>query len=132
MFGDTVQSSSPPPPKALRNGAFDTVAAAPPETAAAKPSPDLEPTTPVEILYKPRPEYTPEGRKRQIEGEVLLEVLFSAEGKLQVLRVLQGLGHGLDESAVKAARAIRFRPALHRGVPIDSDAIVHITFQLAY
>lgn len=131
-FGETARSPSPPAPKAIHNGAFATVAAAAPETAAAKPAADLEPTSAVEVLYKPRPEYTQEGRKRQIEGEVLLEVLFSAKGELQVLRVLQGLGHGLDENAIKAARAIRFRPALHRGLPIDSDAIVRITFQLAY
>ena len=131
-FGETVRSTPPPLPKAVRDGAFGTVAAAAPQTAAPKPGADLEPTTAVEILYKPRPEYTQEGRKRQIEGEVLLEALFSAKGELQVLRVIRGLGYGLDETALAAARAIRFRPALHRGLPIDSVATVRITFQLAY
>ena len=39
----------------------------------------------------------------KIEGEVLLEVTFEATGKLHVLRVVRGLGHGLDDAAVRAA-----------------------------
>jgi hypothetical protein len=44
--------------------------------------------------------------------------------------VLQGLGYGLDEQAVKAAEQIKFKPALHEGQPIDSMALVHIIFEL--
>ena len=89
-------------------------------------------TRPVEILSKPKPAYTEEARRRQIEGEVLLEILFSASGQVRVVRTVRGLGQGLDESAVAAAEAIRFRPAERAGVPADSTAIVHIVFQLAY
>lgn len=67
-----------------------------------------------------------------IEGEVLIEVLFSASGQARVSRVLRGLGHGLDEQAVDAAERIRFRPAMRGGAPVDSSAVVHIVFQLAY
>lgn len=88
-------------------------------------------STPVAILYKPKPRYTEEGRKQGIDGEVRLEVLFSAIGQVHVIRVLQGLGYGLDEQAVKAAEQIKFKPALHAGQPIDSTAVVHIIFQLA-
>jgi outer membrane biosynthesis protein TonB len=49
-----------------------------------------------------------------------------------VNRVVRGLGHGLDQAATAAANKIRFKPALHGGQPIDSTAIVHVTFQLAY
>ena len=63
---------------------------------------------------------------------VVLEVLFARTGQLQVLSVVRGLGYGLDENAVAAARAIRFRPAQQDGRPVDSMATVHITFQLAY
>jgi TonB family protein len=89
-------------------------------------------TTAVEILFKPHPVYTAEARGLQIEGEVLLEIQFAASGELRIIRVVRGLGHGLDESATDAARHIRFRPALHASVPVDSTAIVHIQFQLAY
>lgn len=89
-------------------------------------------STPVEITFKPNPIYTDEARSMKLQGEVLLEVGFSADGTLHVNRVVRGLGHGLDEAAVAAANKIRFKPALHGGQPIDSTAVVHVTFQLAY
>ncbi len=89
-------------------------------------------TTPVEITYKPNPVYTEEARNLKLEGEVLLEVNFSANGSLHVNRVVRGLGHGLDEAAMNAANKIRFKPALRYGTPVDSTAVVHVTFQLAY
>ena len=89
-------------------------------------------TTPVEITFKPNPVYTQEARDMKLEGEVLLEVSFSAGGTLHVNRVVRGLGHGLDEAAIAAANKIRFKPALRYGQPMDSTAVVHVTFQLAY
>jgi len=86
----------------------------------------------VEILFKPNPVYTQEARDLKLEGEVLLEVEFSASGQLHVNRVVRGLGHGLDEAAVAAANKIRFKPAMRSGQPVDSTAIVHVVFQLAY
>ena len=62
----------------------------------------------------------------------LLEVSFSANGSLHVNRVVRGLGHGLDEAAIAAANKIRFKPALRNGQPMDSTAVVHVTFQMAY
>ena len=56
-------------------------------------------TNPVEILYRPKPNYTDEGRAKRIEGEVLVQVVFHASGDVQVERVVRGLGYGLDESA---------------------------------
>src|SRR5579864_8878210 len=89
-------------------------------------------TTPVEITYKPNPVYTPEARSLKLEGEVLLEVSFAANGTLHVNRVVRGLGHGLDEAAIAAANKIRFKPALRYSQPVDSTAVVHVMFQLAY
>jgi TonB family protein len=90
------------------------------------------PTTPVEITFKPNPAYTEEARGLKLEGEVLLEVLFGASGQLHVNRVVRGLGHGLDENAIAAANKMRFKPAMRNGQPLDSTAIVHVSFQLAY
>jgi TonB family protein len=90
------------------------------------------PTTPVEITYKPNPVYTDEARSLKLEGEVLLEVNFSATGMLHVNRVVKGLGHGLDEAAIAAANKMRFKPALRSGQAVDSTAIVHVVFQMAY
>jgi TonB family protein len=89
-------------------------------------------TTPVEITYKPNPAYTDEARNLKLQGEVLLEVMFGATGSLHVNRVVRGLGHGLDETAMAAANKMRFKPAMRAGQPVDSTAVVHVVFQLAY
>jgi TonB family protein len=90
------------------------------------------PTNAVEITFKPQPVYTDEARTLKLEGEVLLEVMFGASGTLHVNRVVKGLGHGLDEAAITAANKMRFKPALRNGQPVDSTAIVHVSFQMAY
>ena len=105
------------------------------EQVAAKSAPRLQETVantfPVEIVFKPKPVYTDEARKLQLEGEVLLEVMFGANGQLHVSRVVRGLGHGLDEAAVTATNKIKFKPAQRNGSAVDSTAIVHVMFQLA-
>ncbi|HET7213389.1 MAG TPA: energy transducer TonB [Terriglobia bacterium] len=87
---------------------------------------------PVVILSKPDPDYPAEARRLHIEGQVTLSVLFGSTGNLRVLRVVQGLGHGMDQAAAAAAERIRFKPAERDGHPVDSTALVHIIFQLAY
>lgn len=88
--------------------------------------------TPVVILAKPKPIYTDEARKLNIEGEVLLDVVFPASGPVQVNRVIRGLGHGLDENAIRAAEQIQFKPAMSNGHAVDFPATVHIVFEMAY
>jgi TonB family protein len=115
----------------VRQGGFgdaDVVAASQPKPKSAEP---VVKTLPAEITFKPRPVYTEEGRQLKIEGEVLLDVVFSATGQIRIVKVVRGLGHGLDESAVRAAEKIRFKPALRDGQPADSEAVLHIVFQLA-
>ena len=116
----------------IRESGFGASEVAPSSRSSA---PAQESTTakvvPAEILSKPTPVYTDEARAQHIEGEVLLEVVFEASGRLRVLKVVHGLGHGLDDSAVRAAEQIRFKPALRNGQPSDSTAVVHIIFQLA-
>jgi TonB family protein len=93
---------------------------------------DTGAATPVEITFKPNPVYTDEARGLKLEGEVLLEVSFGANGTLHVNRVVRGLGHGLDEAAMSAANKMRFKPAMRGGQPVDSTAVVHVMFQMAY
>jgi TonB family protein len=131
-FGTAEASQAAAPDRKVAAGVFGDARAASPQASrpggAALP-PD---TSPVEVLFKPRPEYTNEARAMRLEGEVLLEVLFAASGDARVLRLVRGLGHGLDDAAADAARQIRFRPARRGGSPVDSTAIVRIVFQLAY
>jgi TonB family protein len=108
-------------------GAVDTSSDPKKKTVATGPAD----TTP-NILDKPRPEYTAEGRSMRIEGDVVLDLVFLANGSIQINRVLSGLGHGLDESAVRAAQQIKFKPAKREGTPVDFPARVRIEFRLAY
>jgi TonB family protein len=110
-FGDASVTAEAPKKKASNDGPADTT---------------------VTILDKPRPEYTAEGRSMKLEGDVVLEVVFLTSGHVQVNRVVSGLGHGLDESASKAAQQIKFKPALREGQPVDYPARVRIEFRLAY
>jgi len=88
-------------------------------------------SVPVSIQSKPNPVYTAEARARKVEGEVLLNVVFTADGKIRVLNVVRGLGYGLDESAKRAVQGLKFSPATRDGHPIDSNATLHVIFQLS-
>lgn len=116
---------------AIRQSGFSDakVTAEAPRPRATTATPD---TQPVEILYKPNPVYTEEARRRRLEGEVLVEVVFLASGEVRVARVVRGLGHGLDEAALRAAQQIRFKSARRGGQAVDFPATVHIVFQMAY
>jgi TonB family protein len=113
----------------VKTGGFGETAAAP-NQPVQRPKAVTPSTTPVEILSKPKPVYTQEARNLHLEGEVSLEVIFSASGSVQVVRVIQGLGHGLDEAAQTAASRIRFKPGTRDGAPVDTRATIRIVFEL--
>ena len=115
----------------VKQGGFGDAAVVASSGPKAKTPEAVAKTRPAQITFKPQPTYTEEGRKLKIEGEVLLDVVFSATGQIRVVKVVRGLGHGLDESAVQAAQKIQFKPALKDGQPSDFEAVLHITFQLA-
>jgi TonB family protein len=133
-FGNGVATEDPRSSSkgAVHQAGFGDADVAAPPTVQSRPAAQaVEKIVPAEILSKPVPIYTEEARSKRIEGEVLLEVVLEASGKLRVLRVVRGLGHGLDDAAVHAAEQIRFKPALKDGQPSDSTAVLHIIFQLA-
>ncbi len=83
------------------------------------------------MLYKPSPLYTEEARKNRTEGAVVLQVTILANGTVGGFKVLQGIGHGLDEAAIRMiAGQWKFRPATYHGVPIDFVARIEVTFRL--
>ena len=120
--------SSEPARGGVRTSGFEAQPA--PQKAAPQTPPPQRIDTPVEILFKPTPAYTDEARALKLEGEVLLEVEFSASSQVRVVRVVRGLGHGLDESAARAAEQMKFKPAQGNGRPIDFRTTVHIVFRL--
>lgn len=110
-FGNAAEATEAPKKKAAASGPLDSQ---------------------VDILEKPRPEYTAEGRSLRIEGDVVIDMVFLANGSIQINRVVSGLGHGLDEAATRAAQQIKFKPARRDGAPVDFPARVRIEFRLAY
>lgn len=66
---------------------------------------------PVKCLYCPDPEYTDEARQEKLQGSVTLRVLVTKEGRTGQVKILKGLGLGLDERAIAAVRSWRFQPA---------------------
>jgi len=98
---------------------------------SAPPKQQQANTTPLVLLSKPRPGYTEEARRLKIEGDVVLQVRFTATGQVQVLRVVSGLGYGLDQLAQAAAQRIQFKPPTRDGHAVDEVTMIHVTFQLA-
>lgn len=127
-FGASRAETPTPSGGSVKTTDFDAREA--PRAAAPAPPP-VRIDEPVEILTKPTPAYTDEARAQKIEGDVVLEVEFTAAGEVHVLRVVRGLGHGLDESARRAALGMRFKPAKSGGRPVDFRTTVHIVFRLA-
>jgi TonB family protein len=130
-FGATGDPGRPKPtPVAtIRTTSFgDATLAPPPGPKKAEAGSDNQ--TPVQILFKPKPVYTLEARGLRLEGEVSLQVIFQADGTIRVVRVVSGLGHGLDEAAAQAATRVRFKPATRGGVPVDTNATIKISFEL--
>ena len=122
-----TEAKAAPAQAAVQKTAFDQKVAAAPAKQAA---PAAATVRPVEILDKPKPSYTADARNQKIEGDVVLDVIFTANGEVHVLGVARGLGHGLDENAIDAARRIRFTPATQSGTPVDQRALLHVVFQI--
>lgn len=73
-------------------------------------------------------DYPPAAKAQGIEGQVKLDVTIEADGAVGEVRVITGLGHGLDEAAVKALRRCRFEPALVEGKPVATRIQYTYTF----
>lgn len=82
-------------------------------------------------LYCPNAQYSGEAIKAKVAGRILLAVVITAAGRATNIRVVRGLGFGLDENAVEAVGHWRFRPALgpdHRPAAVTApiEVIFHI------
>jgi TonB family protein len=129
--GVAVSDSRPAQRAVVQQAGFGDADVPAPPTSGSHTQTIAPKVVPAEILWKPVPTYTEEARKQKVEGEVLVEAVLEASGKVRVLRVVRGLGHGLDEEAVREAGQLRFKPALRDGQPSDSTVVLHVVFQIA-
>lgn len=82
------------------------------------------------ILREVKPDYTEEGRRRNLEGDVVLEIVVKSDGTVGSVKLVQGLGAGLDQRATEAVRQWRFSPAKRYGTPVDVIVEVAMEFKL--
>ena len=87
-------------------------------------------TTRPQILGRPTPGYTEEARRAQVEGAVKLSVVLDADGTVSTISVVRGLGYGLDERAIEAARQLRFVPAQKDGHRVSVRVFLEFKFTL--
>lgn len=84
------------------------------------------------VIFKPKPEYTAEAIASHVEGNVSVRLRVLPDGSVQVIGVTSGLGHGLDQAAVRAVQGTRFKPATDAtGAPVEWEGVVNVAFQLA-
>jgi TonB family protein len=85
---------------------------------------------PHRIIYSPRPVYTDDGIEDRVQGVVKISAVLGADGAVRDVRVLRGLGHGLDEAAIRAVRSTRFQPATRAGKAVSVTVTFNVRFTL--
>ena len=84
------------------------------------------------LIRKVAPEYTRKAKNARLEGVVTLGIEVWEDGKAHNIRVLQGLGLGLDEKAVEAARQWVFKPGQKGDQPVRVAAQIEMRFSLIF
>ena len=113
----------------VRQGGFGDADVVAPSAAKSKAAEPVAKTIPAEITFKPRPIYTDEGRRLKVEGEVLLEVVFTATGQIRIQRVVQGWVMAWMNRQL-GCRKIQFAGPQGWSA-FRFQAVLHIVFQLA-
>lgn len=85
---------------------------------------------PAEILYRPDPLYTDAATRNGTEGDVTLRLTLGADGNVRDIETITSLPDGLTEQARRAAREIRFNPAMRSGSPVDEVKMITYSFNL--
>jgi len=83
-----------------------------------------------QALSAPDPEYTEEARRAKMQGTCVLWLIVDSQGRPRDVRVVRGLGYGLDGKALEAVRQWRFQPSLKDGKPVDVQISVEVAFHL--
>jgi TonB family protein len=85
---------------------------------------------PPQLLREVKADYTEEARRQGLAGEVLLEIVVRRDGTVGDIKVVRGLGSGLNDRATQAVRQWRFAPARRQGTPVDVIVEVAVEFKL--
>ncbi len=85
---------------------------------------------PPRLLQEIKASYTEDARRQGISGDVELEIVVRRDGSVGDVRILRGLGGGLNDRAVQAVRQWRFAPARRLGSAVDVIVQVAVEFKL--
>ncbi|QNI37255.1 energy transducer TonB [Edaphobacter albus] len=83
-----------------------------------------------EVLYMVDPEFSEEARKAKVSGDVMVYLWVDERGLPSHVRVVQGIGMGLDERAVNAVKQYKFKPAMENGKPVTVEMYVQVDFHI--
>jgi protein TonB len=83
-----------------------------------------------QAISTPDPDYTEEARNAKTQGTCILGLIVDAEGHPRDIRVVRGLGSGLDAKAIEAVRRWLFEPAKKDGKPVNVQVNVEVLFRL--
>jgi periplasmic protein TonB len=83
-----------------------------------------------QVDFEVNPEYSEEARSAKYSGTVLLSLVVSTQGKAENLKVLNGIGFGLDQKALEAVQKWRFIPGMKDGKPVPVRATISVDFRL--
>jgi TonB family protein len=81
-------------------------------------------------INAPAPRYTEIARQHGVEGVITARILVDGDGNVKQVRITRGLPDGLDEQAIYAAYALKFKPALKDGIPVAFWQAISIEFHL--
>jgi protein TonB len=99
--------------------------------AAALPTDGCdEPPAKPKPISVPQPSYTDDAQAAAVEGKVRVQLTVDESGRVIDVKLIQGLGHGLDEAALQAARRATFEPALRCGKPSQATFTIAMRFKL--
>jgi TonB family protein len=82
------------------------------------------------VLGKPEPQYTKTARMAGVQGTVVLRAVFSSDGEVKHIVVTKAVGYGLTTNAIRAARQIKFQPAIKDDRPVSMYIQLEYNFNL--
>ncbi len=83
-----------------------------------------------QVIYQVDPEFSEEARKAKFMGIVTVNLIVDQQGRPQNVRVLRGVGMGLDQKAMDAVRQYKFKPAMEGGKPVAVELNIEVNFQI--
>jgi len=139
-----VETAPPPPPAPEPVAQKEPEPPPPPKVQEKNPEPEAPRTragelveagpgvSPPQLVSFPKPEYPPMARTLRVEGTVVVTVLVDENGQVLDVRMAEPIRQkvGLNEAAIAAARAVRYKPAKKDGVPVKMWTRLRIPFKL--